>query len=51
MVFNLYVFEELKHKEIAALLKISEGTSKSLLSRGKQLLRKKIEKAVKLQEL
>ena len=31
MVFNLYVFEGMKHKEIAACLGISEGTSKSNL--------------------
>lgn len=30
-VFNLYVFEGLKHREIAQLLNISEGTSKSNL--------------------
>jgi RNA polymerase sigma factor (sigma-70 family) len=39
MVFNLYVFEGLKHREIAALLKISEGTSKSNLSDARALLR------------
>src|SRR5436853_6364089 len=32
MVFNLYVFEGYKHREIAAMLGISEGTSKSNLS-------------------
>lgn len=42
MVFNLYVFEGLKHKEIAAQLRISEGTSKSNLSDAKAILRKKI---------
>ena len=31
MVFNLYVFEGLKHKEIAEQLGITEGTSKSNL--------------------
>lgn len=35
MVFNLYVFEEYKHHEIAELLGISVGTSKSNLSRAK----------------
>lgn len=39
MVFNLYVFEGLKHREIAQLLKISEGTSKSNLSDARSLLR------------
>ena len=39
LVFNLYVFEGLKHREIARLLKISEGTSKSNLSDARALLR------------
>jgi RNA polymerase sigma factor (sigma-70 family) len=42
MVFNLYVFEKMKHKEIAKLLDISEGTSKSNLNRAKSILKKKI---------
>ncbi|WP_369829048.1 RNA polymerase sigma factor [Flavobacterium sp. 5] len=42
MVFNLYVFEKMKHKEIATLLQISEGTSKSNLNRAKSILKKKI---------
>ena len=42
MVFNLYVFEKMKHKEIAELLGISEGTSKSNLNRAKSILKKKI---------
>ncbi len=42
MVFNLYVFEKMKHKEIATLLEISEGTSKSNLNRAKNILKKKI---------
>lgn len=37
-VFNLYVLEEYSHKEIAVLLGISEGTSKSQLSKARQLL-------------
>jgi RNA polymerase sigma factor (sigma-70 family) len=40
MVFNLYVFEKMKHREIAAHLGISEGTSKSNLSDAKGILRK-----------
>lgn len=36
LVFNLYVFEEMKHKEIANILNISEGTSKSQLSKAKK---------------
>jgi len=39
-VFNLYVIEGLEHKEIAALTGISEGTSKSQLSKAKVLLQK-----------
>jgi RNA polymerase sigma factor (sigma-70 family) len=42
MVFNLYVFEKMKHKEIAKLLDINEGTSKSNLNRAKSILKKKI---------
>ncbi len=42
MVFNLYVFEKMKHKEIAELMKISEGTSKSNLNRAKGILQKRI---------
>lgn len=41
-VFNLYVFEEMPHKEIAALLHISESTSKSQLHKARQLLQKKL---------
>jgi RNA polymerase sigma factor (sigma-70 family) len=40
MVFNLYVFEGLKHREIAHLLNITEGTSKSNLSDARAILRK-----------
>ncbi|MFT5581929.1 MAG: RNA polymerase sigma-70 factor (ECF subfamily) [Psychromonas sp.] len=39
-VFNLYVIEEYTHKEIAELLNISEGTSKSNLAKAKMNLRK-----------
>jgi len=42
MVFNLFVFEKMKHKEIARLLEISEGTSKSNLNRAKSILKKRI---------
>jgi RNA polymerase sigma-70 factor (ECF subfamily) len=37
-VFNLYVVEGYQHKEIAQLLGISEGTSKSQLARAKNIL-------------
>jgi RNA polymerase sigma factor (sigma-70 family) len=42
MVFNLYVFEGLKHREIAEQLGITEGTSKSNLSDARAILQKKI---------
>jgi len=38
-VLNLYVFEGLIHKEIAALLGISENTSKSQLSKARRYLK------------
>ncbi len=39
-VFNLYVLEEYSHKEIGAILGISEGTSKSNLAKAKMNLQK-----------
>lgn len=42
MVFNLYVLDNYSHREIAEMLNISEGTSKSNLSRAKMILKKKI---------
>lgn len=39
-VFNLYVIEGMNHREIAGALGISEGTSKSQLSKAKTLLQK-----------
>ena len=41
-VLNLYIFEEYSHKEIAAMLGISELTSASQLHRAKKLLKKNI---------
>ena len=38
LVFNLYVFEDKKHQEIAEILNISEGTSKSQLNKAKKWL-------------
>ncbi|MFN8353775.1 MAG: RNA polymerase sigma factor [Spirosomataceae bacterium] len=43
MVFNLYVFEGLKHHEIATQLGISEGTSKSNLADARRILQRRIE--------
>ncbi len=43
-VFNLYVVEGYTHKEIADMMGISEGTSKSQLARAKAILQEKIKK-------
>ncbi|EZH74648.1 RNA polymerase sigma-70 factor [Aquimarina atlantica] len=42
LVFNLYELDEYSHKEIAKMLHISEGTSKSNLHRAKVILKTKI---------
>jgi len=42
-VFNLYAIEGYSHKEIGAKLGIAEVSSRSNLSRAKQLLRKKLQ--------
>ncbi|HOU95540.1 MAG TPA: RNA polymerase sigma factor [Bacteroidales bacterium] len=42
MVFNLYAIEGYSHKEISQMLNISEGTSKSNLSRARSILQKKV---------
>jgi len=39
-VFNLHAIEGMNHGEIASLLDISEGTSKSQLSKARSLLQK-----------
>ncbi len=43
LVFNLYVLDGYSHKEIADMLDISDGTSKSNLARARMILKKKIE--------
>lgn len=43
LVFNLFQLDNYSHKEIASLLSISEGTSKSNYFRAKLILRKKIQ--------
>ncbi len=43
LVFNLYVLDGFSHKEIAGMLGISEGTSKSNLSRARMTLKKRLE--------
>lgn len=44
MVFNLYVIEGYKHHEIATMLGINEGTSKSQLSHARKMLQEQINK-------
>ncbi|MFD1256530.1 RNA polymerase sigma factor [Mucilaginibacter terrae] len=43
MVFNLYAVEGYSHREIAEMAGITEGASKSQLSRARTLLKQKIE--------
>ena len=43
-VFNMHVIEGYSHKEIADILGINEGTSKSQLARAKGVLKKSLEK-------
>ncbi|MCU4174226.1 RNA polymerase sigma factor [Carboxylicivirga sp. N1Y90] len=44
MVFNLHAIEGYGHKEIAKMLNISEGTSKSQLNRARKLLNEQLSK-------
>jgi RNA polymerase sigma factor (sigma-70 family) len=48
MVFNLYALEGFKHREIAALLHISEGTSKSNLFDARNILKKYLRQEYKI---
>ena len=43
LVFNLYVIDDYPHAEIAEMLSINIGTSKSNLSRARMILKEKIE--------
>lgn len=45
-VFNMYVVEGYSHKEIGDILGISEGTSKSQLSRAKVILQDMVKKFI-----
>ena len=49
LVFNLYVLDGYSHKEIAELLNISIGTSKSNLSRARVILQQEINFIIKLE--
>ena len=42
MVFNLYAIEGYSHKEIGTMMNISEGTSKSNLSRARDILQRRV---------
>ncbi|MFK7115090.1 RNA polymerase sigma factor [Flavobacterium oreochromis] len=44
MIFNLYVIEGYKHQEIEKMLGITEGTSKSQLSRAREILQNQLQK-------
>lgn len=44
MVFNLYCIEGYKHQEIATMLGINEGTSKSQLSHARKMLKDQVNK-------
>ncbi|WP_091156408.1 RNA polymerase sigma factor [Mucilaginibacter pineti] len=44
MVFNLYALEGYSHKEISGIMGISEGASKSQLSRARTILKEQIAK-------
>ncbi|GAB3907918.1 RNA polymerase sigma factor [Mucilaginibacter boryungensis] len=44
MVFNLYALEGYSHREIAKIAGITEGASKSQLSRARSILKEQIEK-------
>ncbi|MGI4022802.1 MAG: RNA polymerase sigma factor [Janthinobacterium lividum] len=48
MVFNLYAIEGYSHKEIGEMLNISEGASKSQLSRARTILKEMIVKTERL---
>ncbi len=41
-IFNLYAIEGFKHNEIASMLNISEGTSKSQLSHARKMLQEQV---------
>jgi RNA polymerase sigma-70 factor (ECF subfamily) len=43
LVFNLYAMDDYSHAEIAEMLSINIGTSKSNLSRARMILKEKIE--------
>lgn len=51
IVFNLYVFEDFKHQEIAKKLNISIGTSKSNYARAKKIIAGKLKEKKYIDQL
>jgi RNA polymerase sigma-70 factor (ECF subfamily) len=51
LVFNLYVIDDYPHKEIAEMLGITTGTSKSNLARARMILKEKIDHYTTLNKL
>ncbi len=49
-VLNMYVIDGYKHREIAEILGISEGTSKSQLNRARKLMKQKIRERMQQQK-
>jgi RNA polymerase sigma-70 factor (ECF subfamily) len=47
-IFNLHIIEGLKHQEIAKMLNIEEGTSKSQLFMAKKMIKNKLEQTHKI---
>jgi RNA polymerase sigma-70 factor (ECF subfamily) len=46
-VLNLYAIDQLPHREIAELMGVSEGNAKTLLSRGRKMLKEELKKRKK----
>jgi RNA polymerase sigma-70 factor (ECF subfamily) len=44
MVINMYAIDKMSHKEIASQLGVTEGASKSILSRGRTMLKDQLMK-------
>ncbi len=51
LVFNLYVIDGYSHKEIAEMLEITTGTTKSNLARARMILKEKIENNNRVENL
>ena len=49
LVFSLYVLDDYSHKEVAEMLKITTGTTKSNLARARLILKEKIDAYTKIE--